>query len=210
MGHNTSGGLNANYTGSFSDTPVTVANLVNYIVPTSVPEWIVGPTWTLKWAYNGRDGVVLDINNPNGGTNVNYWRYTTAAQGGITKIRGYSGGAASALTWGNDVRFYYLVDRSEAQSLWYDTDQNSPGFLDPILTQTTPPGTVASLVYQGARENPVVPNTPDLTTVSAWTSDILNDLGGFRFIRFHVDLTSNLGSSTRPTIEELKIPFIFY
>ncbi len=210
MGHNTSGNLNVNYTGSFSDTPVTVFNTSTYTVLTTTPEWVLGPTWTANWAYNGKDGVVIDINNPNGGTAVNYWRYTTAAQGGITKIRGYSGGTPSAITWGNDIRFFFLVDKSEAQSLWYDTDQNNPGYLDPIFTQTLPPGTVASVLFQGARENPLIPNTPDPATVSAWTADPLNDLNGHRFVRFHVDMTSNLGSSTKPTIEEIKLPFIYF
>lgn len=216
MGHNTSGNLNSNYTGSFSDTPVVVFNSSTYTVPTSVPEWIAGPTWTGNWAYNGKDGVVLDVNNPNGSTSqvVNYWRYNTTAQGGITKIRGYVDGAGVtwllATTWGNDIRIHYLVDKSEAQSLWYDTDQNSPGFLDPIVTQVLPPGTVASVLFQGARENPLLPGTPDTTAVTGWTADPFNDLGGHRFVRFHVDMTSNLGTSTRPVIDEIKLPFIFF
>ena len=211
MGHNTSGNLSTNFSGSYSDTPVTLFNNATYTVNTSEIEWVSGPKFTTTWPYNGRDGVILDISTANGsGSSVNYWRYTPSGQGGTTMIRQYSGGAAQALGYNHDVRFLYLVDRSEAQSRWYDTTQNSVNWLDPVVVKAVPPGTVINLVFQAAQENPNAPGTPDVTTITSWTADPLNDLGGNRFIRFHVDFTSNLGSSTKPTIEQIKIPFVFF
>jgi hypothetical protein len=211
LGHNTAGGLSTSFSGSFSDTPVTMFNNQTYTIPTSDIEWVSGPKFTTTWPYNGKDGVVLDISTANGsGSSVNYWRYTPTGQGGTTMIRAYSGGAPQGLTYNHDVRFLFLVDRSEAQSRWYDTSQNSVNWLDPIVTQAVPPGTVVSLVFQGALENPNQPGTPDVTTLTAWSADPLEDLGGNRFIRFHVDFTSNLGSSTKPTIDQIKIPFVYF
>lgn len=210
MGHNISGSLNTNFTGSYSDTPVICVNSASYLVPTNVPEWVLGPTFTTNWPFNGRDNAVLDINVPSGGSGVNYWRYSTAGPGGTSMIRSYSGTTATGFSWSHDVRMHYLVDRSEARSRWYDTLQRNPSWLDPIVTQTIPPGTVIATVFQGGHENPLAPGTVDNTTLSPWTTDLLNDLTGYRFIRFHTDMTSNLGTATRPTIDEFKFPFIYF
>jgi hypothetical protein len=209
LGHNaaSNGNLNPNFTGSFSDTPVTVFQ-GSYSPLTSEINWVTGAKFTKNWAYNGKDHVVIDHNQTSGG-GINYWRYVTnSGQGGITMFDTLNG--ATVYYWNHDIQFFYLVDRSEAQSLWYDTTVNNPQWLDPIVQQTVPPGTSASIVYQGAHESGITPGAVDPTTVSAWTSDPFTDLPGFRFIRFHVDYTSNLGASTRPTIEQVKLPYIFY
>ncbi len=208
LGHNAAGSLNTNFTGSFSDTPVQVFS-GSYTPPSADVEWITGPTFTTTWAYNGRDHVVVDTDSRVGGSSPNYWRYTRTGQGGGNTMYDTLNGT-TVLTWNHDIRFLYLVDKSEAQSLWYDTTQTNPLWLDPIVLSTVPPGTVSSIVFQGGHESPTTANTVDTSTITAWTSDPFSDLPGFRFIRFHVDMTSNLGSSTRPSIDQVKLPYIFY
>lgn len=210
LGHNTSGNLNTNLTGSYSDTPVTVVNNITYTPNPNETEWYTGPAFTTNWGYNGRDNAVIDILDNGSGSSVPYWRMTQAApQGGICRVRVING-VATGYTWAVDIRFLYLVDKSEAQSNWYDTLQNSPTWLDPIVLQTVPPGTVSSIAYQGGHENPLLPGTVDPNTLTSWSTDPFTDLGGCRYIRIHVEMTSNLGSSTRPTIEQVKLPFIFF
>jgi len=210
MGHNTTGSCVTGFTGSYSDTAVNVVPAANYSPSTSEVNWISGPTYTANWPYNGRDHVILDINNPTGGP-VNYWSYTTSAQGGTTMMVTYNGGTAyPAATWNHDCRFFYQVDKSEAQSKWYDTGVQNPIFFDPIVTQNVPAGTSLSIVYQGAHESALIPGTPDLATVTPQTTDPTANLGGYRFIRFKADFVSNIGSATRPQIDELKFAFIYY
>jgi hypothetical protein len=212
MGHNTSGSLASTWASSYSDTPVTTYPKGTYNIPTSDVDWITGPKFTTNFSFNGKDNVVLEIDNPNGcsPTVYNYWRHTSNS-GGTTHVRQYSGtGTIYLLTWKFDTKFFYLVDRSEAQSHWYDTGVLTPNWLDPIIVQSIPPGTSALITFQGAHEDGQNPGTPDETGVTAWTTDPVSDLRGFRFIRFHADMTSNIGAQTKPIIESIKLPFIYY
>jgi hypothetical protein len=209
LGHNTTSATNTNFTGTFSDTPVTVVNLNNYTPDTTVVEWIPGPTFTTNWAYNGKDNVVLDINVPNGGARLNYWRLFTGGPANIS-LRAYSGGAPQQVPYQHDIRFHYLTDKSDAQSRWYDSGTLNPTYSDPLVIQTVPPGTTALIQYQGAHENPFLPGTADPSTGSAWTTDPAANLAGFRFFRFRTFFTANVSTQQRPIIDEIKLPFIYY
>jgi hypothetical protein len=211
LGHNTTGSLSTNLTGSYSDTPVTVVNNVSYKPVNTDGLWYAGPTFATTWAYNGTDRSVIEISTQGSGQSLPpYWSINqTAAQGGTCRIRGTTG-TGIGYSWSANIRFLYLIDKSEAQSRWYNTNQVSPAFLDPIVAQDIPPGTVVTILYQGAAENPQAPGTPDISTIGAWTTDPLNDIKGAKFIRFHVDMVSNIGSNTRPTIDEIKLPYVYF
>ncbi len=212
MGHNTSGNVNTNFTGTFSDTPVTVVSSVNYNpAANSETNWISGPVFTGTFPYNGKDYAVLDIAQ-NGGTSINYWAVTTTSPS-LTCLRQYTSGTTTylnALSYNHDARFLYQVDSSEARSLWYDTGVTSPTILDRIVTQSVPPGTSVAVLFQGGTENPSIPGTVDPTTLTPWTSDPAADLSGYRFLRFYVDMKANIGSSTKPSLDEIRIAYIFF
>ncbi|MHC4925625.1 MAG: hypothetical protein ACYTG4_16365, partial [Planctomycetota bacterium] len=213
MGHNTSGSLTTTMTANYSDTPVVTHPAANYIPSSSEIKWITGPAFSTNFAYNGKDNVILEVTVPNGGstTQPNYWRYNSNAGTGNTHIRQYSTTSGPfAYRWVFHTRFFFLVDKSEAQSLWYDTGVPSPTLLDPIVSQDVPPGTSILVRYQGAPEDASSPGNPDPTSVTSWTTDPVEDLRGYRFIRFHVDFVSNIGSQTNPSIDSVQLPFIFF
>jgi hypothetical protein len=213
MGHNTSGAVNTNFTSSFSDTPVTLMNAGSYQVTTALNNngWVTGPAYSGTWGYNGVDNLVLDINVANSGGPYNRIAFGPSGATGLDFFYFYGGGGPYYYSSNNaEMRFFYLVDKSEAQSRWYDTGQINPQYLDPIVGSVVPPGTSVSITYQGARSELADPTQPDLNTATAWTNDPLQNLAGFRFIRFHVDFQSNLSSNTRPQVDIINMSYIFF
>jgi hypothetical protein len=212
MGHNTSGALNTNFTGSFSDTQVTTFNASNYSISASmnVNGWVLGPTYTSNWSYNGNDNVVLDVNTPNNNGPYNRCLQGPSGIGGIDYHFTSGGGNLSFSGNGLDMRFMYLVDTCEAQSRWYNTGVSNPSYLDPIVVAQSPAGTVINFTYQGAKPDPANASQADLNSASAWTTDPLNDLPSYQFIRFHIEMKSNLSSQTRPQVDMVTIPFVYF
>jgi hypothetical protein len=219
MGHNNTLTLNTNFTGSFSDTPVTTVNNIAYIVTVASYSggWVKGPTFTTNWAYNGIDNAVLDVNVT--GTAGPYMRCARGNTGnaGIDYhfVAGGGGGTSSFVGQNLSARFFYLVDTCEAQSKWYDTTTidptaYNPSFLEPIVIDDLPAGTSIGLTFQGGREDPGNPGQVDNASLSSWTGDPRSVLLGYRFIRFHADMTNNISASTVPKIDQIIMPFIWY
>jgi hypothetical protein len=189
---------------SFAGTPTQVFS--GSYTPPQTGEWRNGPAFTTNWSYNGTSNVVLDIDSRSNGTVQAYWRRD---QNGVNvHYDSYSGTGFSTSHF--DIRWLYLVDKSEAQSKWYDTGVPSPNYLSPILIQTVPAGTVVTVLYQGAKPDPLAPSNPDTNSLSLWTSNPLADLPGYRFIRFHVDMQSNLGTTTKPSLDTVTMPYIYF
>jgi len=213
-GHNTSGTLNTtyNFTVGFSDTPVTVFNNQSYVVSNSLDKagWITGPAHAVNWPYNGNDNIILDINVANSGGPYNQCALGSTGSGGIDFMTTGGGGSLTFTSQNIDMRFLYLVDKSEAQSLFYDTAVQSPTYLGPIVVQSKPAGTVITMNYQGARPDPIVVGQIDPNSYSAWTTDPQLGLSGYRYIRFNVAFQSNLSSGTKPQIDSLTMPFIYF
>src|SRR5258706_11503026 len=109
-----------------------------------------------------------------------------------------------------DTHWLYQVGKTEAQPKCYDTGAPTPNSPQPILIQTVPAGTVVTVLFQGAKPDPLVPANPDSASVSLWTSNPLADLPGYRFIRFHVDMQSNLGTTTKPSLDTITMPYIYF
>ncbi len=206
VGHNTTGTVNqaGSWASSFSTPPQLV--YTGSYTPPQTGEWRTGPAFTTNFAYNGTDSVVIDMDNRSAGSVQAYWRRNTNGNA----VHYDSLNTTTYSTSQFDIRWIYLVDKSEAQSKWYDTTVASPSFLTPIVVNTKPPGTVITILYQGARASPLVPGQVDLTTASPWVVDPQYGLAGYRFIRFHVDMQSNLSSGTKPNIDALTMPFIYF
>jgi len=214
MGHNTSGTLSAtyNFAAAFSDTAVTNVNSANYTVTNAMNNggWITGPTYTTNWPYNGVDNIVLDVNLPNSGGPYEHCFYGPTGNAGVEVMTVTGGGNLTFSGNTLDMRFLYLVDKCEAQSKWYDTNVPSPAYLAPIVLQSKPAGTVIILRFQGARPDPIVPGQVDVNSFSAWTTDPQADLSGFRYIRWNAEMQSNLTSGTKPQIDALTMPFVYF
>lgn len=221
MGHTKNGALTTSFAGNYSDTPVTCVSGVTYNISTGVRVWQALPTYTATFPYNGTDNMILEIQHT--GSNGGGYVGATAIRGYAEWLENNAGGslrsahtAAQNAPYGTrtanfryDVRIYYLIDQSEAQSKWYDTGLVSPQFLDSVVLDTTPTGTSSTITYEGAPELPLSGGLPDEANSTDWQSS-LSALAGYRFIRFHVEFKGNGTTNQQPEIDEIIFPYIFY
>jgi hypothetical protein len=207
---------------NFSDTPVAVIPNVNSYSISNTPSegWLPMPKFTQNFKYNGSDNVVVEIFctcGPNGQVNTVWsglWRLiTTAPVNRVVYNQPVSVGTGlSVNTYYMDTRFGYLIDISESQSKWYDTGLLSPQFLDAVLFPaigSQPAGTTSTWEYQAAPTSLEDGSLPDLSSTTAWNSD-LRKLSGFRFIRFHVVMKGNQTTGQVPIYDDLIFPFIYF
>ncbi|MHC4472020.1 MAG: Ig-like domain-containing domain [Planctomycetota bacterium] len=221
MGHTQSGNLTTTLAGNYSDTPVTcVNNVSSYSIP-QVPltGWLLSPTYTTNFLYNGTDNVILEIfctcsaNGNNNSIWTGLWRVNTPDP--LTRC------AYTAPSWAPPsprtaphflhIRFGYLIDQSEAQSKWYDMGIRTPLFLNVFLEPdlaSQPAGTTSSFTFQGAPEDLSDPGNPDMLNATQWV-DNLEKLTGLKFVRFHVSFKSNPNTNTRPLFDTVIFPFVW-
>ncbi|MCU0725723.1 MAG: Ig-like domain-containing protein [Planctomycetes bacterium] len=221
MGHTKSGALGTTFAANYSDSPVTCVNGANYVINTGSRVWQAGPTYTTDFPYNGTDNLILEIQH----TGSNGGGYTAGvANRGYAEWMEYNGGTAlrSVYTpgagstavigprvWEYGTRFTYLIDRSEAQSAWYDMGLAQPQFLDYVLNASVPVGTSVGLTFQGAPELPLSAGLPDVDSATDFIGS-LSDLSGYRFIRFHAEFKGNGQTNQQAEIDSLIFPFIFF
>lgn len=206
IGNSTTGTVDqtGTWNNSFTSPPVTVFS-GSYTVNTAEGAWKTFPAFSTTFAFGGTSGVVLDIDSRSAGAQPNYWRRNTTG----TAVFYDSINATTYSTSLFDIRWVYLVDKCEAQSKWYDTGIQNTAWLDPILVQTLPAGTSVAFTMQGAKADPLFPNLPDVNSLTPWTSDPLADMNGYRFVRFHFEMTSNLTTGQRPTVDGVDLPYVY-
>jgi len=91
--------------------------------------------------------------------------------------------------------------RSDAQSLYYDSKDDDPDYLTPILNPLVQAaGAIVSVTFSSSMDG-IVEDVP--FTASIDSSD------GFRYIRFHAVLRANLFTGGRPRLALIEIPFTF-
>jgi hypothetical protein len=222
MGHTTNGSMTTNLSGNFTEAPVTCVNNLSAYAISQVPQtgWVAGPTFTQNFKYNGTDNMILELYLTCGsqGWNASWtglWRINNT---GLTLLRcaytvptfvGPNSPVSNVYHY--DTKFDYLIDQSEAQSLWYNMGIRSPQFLDVFLEPdlgSQPAGTTTTLTFQGATEDVNNPGMPDLQNTSEWVDD-LEKLTGLRFVRFHALMKGNQSTNTRPTFDRIIFPFVF-
>jgi hypothetical protein len=222
MGHTSSGALTTNLAGNYSDTPVMcVNNLASYNISNSPQTgWTAAPTYTSNFSYNGTDNVILEIlatSGANGGNNsgwTGYWRVNPNAgiQRAAYTVPTYVG-TTSPITnpYFFDIQYAYLIDQSEAQSIWYDMGIRSPTFLDVFLEPdlaAQPAGTTAAFTFQGAPEDLSDPGNPDMANATEWVTD-LEKLSGLKFVRFNVQFKANSSTNTRSIFDTVIFPYVW-
>jgi len=222
IGHSQKGSLTTNLTSNFSDTPVAVVSNVNSYAIQNVPSegWKFMPNFSQNFKYNGSDNIVVEIFNTCGPTGqptsvwTGLWRLVTNAP--IQRVAYLQpaslGGSIVTNPYFMDTRFTYLIDRSEAQSKWYDSGLVNPQFLDAVFfpsVNSQPAGTTSTWEFQGAPTDLEDTSQPDLELATDWTAD-LRKLSGYRFVRFHVFMKGNETTGQVPTYDDLVLPFIFF
>jgi len=88
--------------------------------------------------------------------------------------------------------------RSDAQSRYYDSFFEAPDYLMPIINPLVQAGgATVEFTWSGSRDGVVedVPFTPNI-----------DDIDGYRYIRFHAVMRSNLFTGGRPRVDLLELP----
>ena len=91
--------------------------------------------------------------------------------------------------------------RSDAQSLYYDSNSDAPDYLTPIINPIVQDGGASiALTWSGSNDG-IVEDVPFTASIDA--------VDEHRFIRFRVAMQSNIFTGARARIELLEIPFQF-
>jgi hypothetical protein len=175
------------------------------------------PSFSNFFEYNGKNNVVVDIDAAMG-TNYQITRIFFGPVGFpnrnvYTNTGSNAGGLVQPVV--QDMMFTKKRRTTIAQSLFYDSGQNNPDYSTPILVPAAQSGgTSLQLVYEGAEgilfPIPGNPNNviPDPTTYTGFVTN-LDQLDGYRFIRFRGTFISNVSTGQVPTLQSLSIPYIF-
>jgi hypothetical protein len=91
--------------------------------------------------------------------------------------------------------------RSDARSLYYDTGVAEPDYRTPIVNPVVQPGGAELVLTWSASADGIVEDVP--------FSPDLDACDGFRYVRFHAVLRSNLFTLDRARVSLLEIPFTF-
>jgi len=91
--------------------------------------------------------------------------------------------------------------RSDAQSLFLDTQSLDPDYLQPIIAPPVQPGgSSIELTWSGSRDG--------ITEMVPFTANI-NAIDGYQFIRWHATLRANLFTKARSRMALLELPYTF-
>ena len=229
LGHTQGDALSTNMSNNFDvGTPVKVVD-ASYVIPQrasidppcltdacAVGYWPL-PTFSNFFEYNGKNNLVLDI-NATLGTNYQITRIFFGPVGfpnrhTFGQVDSSSGTLIEPVV--TDVKFTKKRRTTIAQSKFYDSGQNNPDFSSPILSPASQSGgTSMQVEFEGAEgilfPIPGNPNNvvPDPTTYTGFVTN-LDQLDGYRFIRFRVTFIANVNTGQVPVLNSLAIPYIF-
>lgn len=229
LGHSQGDALSTSMSNNFDvGTPVKVVD-TSYIIPQratidppcnadscAVGYWPL-PAFSNFFEYNGKNNLIVDIDSSMG-TNYQITRIFFGPVGFPNRnVFGNTGSSSASLSQPvvQDMQFTKKRRTTVAQSLFYDSGQNNPDYSTPILAPATQTGgTSIQLAYEGAEgilfPIPGNPNNviPDPTTYTGLVTN-LDQLDGYRFIRFRGVFVSNVSTGQVPTLSSISIPYIF-
>ena len=183
------------------------------------------PAFTRLFEYNGVDDLIVDIDatagttwqqfrtfvamKTPGCTCANFFGCADAAFGNRQADTVSGGNQANPVTTGvfqnpapivNVAQFEILQTLTVAQSLYYDTGDTFPRYLEPLVFPGVQPGGAhVTLEFSGSSDG-LVESVP--------FTDKISDLDGLRFIRFRVRMQANFFTVTRPRVDAVFIPVV--
>jgi hypothetical protein len=231
MGHTQGSALSTNFNSNYSDTPISLMGPATYNISTGSGVWFALPPFSQNFPFNGTDNLILEIQHTgsSGGGYVgtvaqrgyaewygnNFWQSPAgkpvrSAHTVVLNATYGTGTPPSRTTiFRYDTRLTFMIEQSEAQSKWYDSNLLQPQYLDAVVIGTVPVGTTSTFTFQGAPELPLSGGLPDEDNATDWVSS-LSELAGYRFIRIHWVAKGNGQSNQLPEIDDIIFPFIFF
>jgi len=218
---------------------VTVVNRVDYVVPQrfdvngAPPDdgYLDWPALESFFDFDGINDVIVDVEAQEGTTfqTIRMFWAVNQAFGTCTCVFTFGCAANNSIgqrhvttTFGADLpdppnnpafgflnpfpgvyvmQFELAKLRSDAQSLYYDTLADAPDYLSPIINPLVQQGGATVSFTWSASADGIVEDVP--------FSPNIDDSDGFRFLRFHVVMRSNLFTQGRPRVELIEVPFTF-
>ena len=189
------------------------------------------PTLKSFFEYDGKNDVILDVEAQEGNTFQTFRAFQAISQFfGTCTCTNFFGCAANNSIglrqgdgiWGGDtyapgnnpplgtfnpypgvnvMQFELANLRSDARSLYYNTNSPDPDYLSPIVNPLVQQGGATVTFTWSASADGIVEDVP--------FSPNIDDCDGFQFIRFQAVLRANFFTKGRPRVELLEIPFIF-
>ena len=229
LGHTQGDSLSTSMGNNFDvGTPVKVCDAA-YIIPQratidppcnadscAVGYWPL-PAFSNFFEYNGKNNLVVDI-DASLGTNYQITRIFFGPVGFPNRHTFASTGSSSGTLVEpvvQDARFVKKVRSSIAQSTFYDSGVGNPNYSTPLIAPVAQSGgTAMQIEFEGAEgilfPIPGNPNNtiPDPTTFTGFLTN-MDQLDGYRFIRFRVTFTSNVNTGQIPFLNSVAIPYIF-
>jgi hypothetical protein len=202
----------------------------NDFYPTVAQGYWPWPVFSSYFDYDGVNNVVLDV-DVKPGTNFQIHRvfyglsFSNPMNSAIPNRRLYGDFGAEVgppPTWqppGNpeptcyDMLFVKRRRVTYAVSRFYDSFVPNANYGTPIISPPTQPGGATFVLeFEGAYpmdhpQNPGV-KIPDPSSYTGWVGNIDN-LDGYRYIRFRFTMIANLISDTVPEINSIVLPYIF-
>jgi hypothetical protein len=217
---------------NYREVPVTVTPSINYTIPVGIslanpptvppsPPFLVdGPVWAEDFNFDGRNGVILEVEHfgngtgpppPTGNGVTDNWEIDANFSLNAMTFSLFQDvpPIVQAQPWYHRTQFTFLSPGAEARSLWYDVQETSIRWVpQQIIPFSQPQGTSVSIRWQGAKGSVNDPTVLDPTSITPWTSDI-RTLAGNPFVRWQVELSNNLATGNSATIDTLIIPYTF-
>jgi hypothetical protein len=177
--------------------------------------------------YNGTDDLILDVEAEEGTTWQQFRTFVAASGGppcdcrfvacivntsiglrlmdtvfgGDTPNPPNSAGFPNPLNAVDVMQFEIATLLSIGQSLYYDTNEEDPTYLTPIIVPVVQAGGSTIVMRYSASADGLLEDVPFTTNISA--------SNGFRFLRFQAEMRSNIATGLRPRIAKMDIPFTF-
>lgn len=229
LGHSQSDSLTLSMDNNFdvgaavkvADASYTIPQRASIDPPCNTDACAVGfwplPTFTNVFEYNGKNNLILDV-DATLGTNYQITRIYFGPAGFPNRNTFCASGGNSGVLLQPlipDTQFTKKRRTTIAQSLFYDSGQANPNYNTPIILPSTQTGGTSVLIeYEGAKgilfPIPGNPNNiiPDPTSYTGFLGNV-DQLDGYRFVRFRVTCVANVVSGEVPVLSSIAIPYIF-
>jgi hypothetical protein len=216
---------------------VTVVDKKSYSVPQAFDVnggatndgYLDWPALDLFFEYDGENDLLVDVEAQMGNTYQTFRTFVAVSgtPGGICSCFNFGGCIANASiglrqmdgTYGGDVadpapggfvlnpapvvhvmEFEFATLRSDARSLYRDSGVVNPDYISPIVRPLVQAGGASVAFSWSASSDGIVEDVPFAASINA--------CDGYRYIRWHAALRSNLFTGARGRVQLLQIPYL--
>jgi hypothetical protein len=191
------------------DGPTTVYEGDYVLGNDSNAPWVPWPEFTQEFEYESSQPLIFEVEIPEGGDTYQLFRNNYTGNRPRARIYSNAGEERSSI-WAERTiyrsQFVLVRDRTIGQSVFLDTGLADPDYFEAhIQLGMLPTGTRVEATYEGANDLDG-DEVPDPETYTGFV-DGIDDLDGYRFIRFRLRLKGLTYTGEVPTVRYIAIPY---